>query len=48
MSDLLDKGSAWLEGQRKKHATREVTYSRGVQSVVVKAYTSASALPSAD
>jgi hypothetical protein len=37
VSDLLDKGSAWLEGQRKKHATREVTYSRGVQSVVVKA-----------
>jgi hypothetical protein len=37
VSDLLDKGSAWLEGQRKKHATREVTYSRGVLSVVVKA-----------
>ena len=37
MADLLDKGSAWLEGQRKKHATREVTYRRGVESVVVKA-----------
>ena len=37
MGDLLDKGSAWLEGQRKKHATREVTYLRGAESVVVKA-----------
>lgn len=37
MSDLLDKGSAWLESQRKKHATREVTYQRGADSVVVKA-----------
>ena len=37
MSDLLDQGSAWLEGQRKKHATREVTYRRGVDAVVVKA-----------
>jgi hypothetical protein len=36
VGDLLDKGSAWLEGQRKKHATREVTYRRGVESVVVK------------
>lgn len=37
MSDLLDQGSAWLEGQRKKHATREVTYRRGADAVVVKA-----------
>jgi hypothetical protein len=37
MTDLLDKGSAWLEGQRKKHATREVTYRRGANAVVVKA-----------
>jgi hypothetical protein len=37
VSDLLDKGSAWLEGQRKKHATREVTYRRGMDAVVVKA-----------
>ncbi len=36
MTDLLDKGSAWLEGQRKKHATREVTYLRGANAVVVK------------
>jgi hypothetical protein len=37
VSDLLDKGSAWLESQRKKHATREVTYRRGANAVVVKA-----------
>jgi hypothetical protein len=37
VADLLDKGSNWLEGQRKKHATREVTYRRGAESVVVKA-----------
>jgi len=37
VADLLDKGSAWLEGQRKKHATREVTYRRGMDAVVVKA-----------
>ena len=37
MADLLNQGSAWLEGQRKKHATRDVTYRRGMESVVVKA-----------
>jgi hypothetical protein len=37
LADLLDKGSAWLEGQRKKHATRDVTYRRGAEQVVVKA-----------
>lgn len=37
MADLLNQGSDWLEGQRKKHATREVTYRRGVESVPVQA-----------
>jgi hypothetical protein len=37
VADLLDKGSNWLQGQRKKHATREVTYRRGAESVGVKA-----------
>jgi hypothetical protein len=37
MGDLLNQGSAWLEGQRKKHATREVTYWRGADAVAVKA-----------
>ena len=37
MADLLEAGSNWLQGQRKKHATREVTYLRGVDSVLVQA-----------
>jgi hypothetical protein len=37
VADLLDKGSAWLESQRKKHATRDVTYRRGAEAIVVKA-----------
>lgn len=37
MADLLETGSNWLQGQRKKHATREVTYRRGVDSVPVQA-----------
>ena len=37
MADLLEAGSNWLQGQRKKHATREVTYRRGVDSVPVQA-----------
>ena len=37
MGDLLDKGSAWLESQRKQHMTRDVTYARGIITAVVKA-----------
>ena len=37
MGDLLDKGSAWLESQRSKHMTRDVTYARGLIAAVVKA-----------
>lgn len=37
MTDLLSKSSAWLEDQRKKHRTVDVTYRRGVDSAVVKA-----------
>ena len=37
MADLLETGSNWLQGQRKKHAAREVTYQRGVNSVAVQA-----------
>jgi hypothetical protein len=37
VADVLERGSAWLEGQRKKHATREVTYRRGLNMVVAKA-----------
>lgn len=35
--DLLNQGSAWLQSQRKKHATREVTYRRGAAATVVLA-----------
>ena len=37
MADLLSKSSAWLEDQRKKHRTVDVTYRRGADSVDVKA-----------
>jgi hypothetical protein len=37
VADLLSKSSAWLEDQRKKHRTVDVTYRRGVDSVAVKA-----------
>lgn len=30
MPDLLQRGSDWLEDQRTKHATKLVTYQRGV------------------
>ena len=33
MSDLLEKASNWLEEKRTQHASRVVTYARGVQSV---------------
>jgi len=36
MADLLEQGSTWLEAQRKKHATREVTYRRAADSVLVR------------
>ena len=36
MGDLLDKGSAWLESQRSKHMSRDVTYARGLITAVVK------------
>lgn len=35
--DVLERGSAWLEAQRTKHATRDVTYRRGAVSAVVRA-----------
>ena len=37
MADLLETGSRWLEDQRTKHCTRDVTYSRGATSAVLKA-----------
>lgn len=37
MADLLEVGSRWLEEQRTKHCTRDVTYVRGSASAVLKA-----------
>jgi len=33
MTDLLAKGSEWLEAERTKHLTRPATYQRGAESV---------------
>jgi hypothetical protein len=37
VTDLLERGAAWLEEQRRAHMTRTVTYQRGQQSVEVAA-----------
>ena len=37
MSDLLEQGSAWLQKQRKKFATRDVIYRRGADFATVNA-----------
>ncbi|HPM23988.1 MAG TPA: hypothetical protein PLP66_08770 [Phycisphaerae bacterium] len=33
MSDLLERGAAWLDQQRSRHLTRTVTYLRGAEGV---------------
>jgi hypothetical protein len=33
MADMLQQASNWLEEKRTRHASREVTYARGAQSV---------------
>ena len=37
MADMLQTGSAWLEGMRHKFASRPVTYCRGAASVALQA-----------
>ncbi len=37
MSDLLERGAAWLDQQRSRHLTRTVTYLRGTESVELAA-----------
>ncbi|GJQ27807.1 MAG: hypothetical protein HBSAPP02_28390 [Phycisphaerae bacterium] len=37
MTDVLERGSAWLEDQRNRHMSRMVTYQRGGDSVDVAA-----------
>jgi len=37
MTDLLERGAAWLDQQRSRHLTRTVTYLRGTDSVALAA-----------
>jgi hypothetical protein len=37
MADLLETATDWLEGKRKAHLARSVTYQRGAASVEVQA-----------
>lgn len=37
MTNLLAKGSEWLEAERTKHLTRPVTYQRGAETVELAA-----------
>ena len=37
MTDLLQTGSDWLEGQRHEHLSHAVTYCRGAESVELQA-----------
>lgn len=37
MTDMLEQGAAWLEGQRHKHMTRTLVYERGADSVELSA-----------
>lgn len=37
MVDLLEQGTAWLDGIRQSHLSRTVTYQRGVDSVDIAA-----------
>ncbi|MCK6485459.1 MAG: hypothetical protein L6R00_15130 [Phycisphaerae bacterium] len=37
MTDVLERGSAWLEDQRNRHMTRMVTYQRGGESAELAA-----------
>lgn len=37
MSDLLERGSVWLDDQRTRHMTRSVEYRRGMDAVSLSA-----------
>lgn len=37
MTDLLERGAAWLDQQRSRHLTRTVTYLRGTDSAELPA-----------
>ncbi|HUU35281.1 MAG TPA: hypothetical protein VMW48_14550 [Vicinamibacterales bacterium] len=46
--DLLDQASAWLDGKRKAHLSRPVTYQRGAESVEVQARVGRTVFEAAD
>lgn len=48
MADLLEQGTAWLEGMRHRHMTRPVVYQRGAQSVEVQATVGRTVFEAAD
>jgi hypothetical protein len=37
VADLLEQGTAWLDGMRQTHLSRLVTYERGVETVDIAA-----------
>jgi len=37
VADLLEQGTAWLDGMRQAHLSRLVTYQRGIESVDIAA-----------
>ncbi len=48
MADLLEQGTAWLDGMRQAHLSRQVTYERGVDSVEMAATLGATTYEAAD
>ena len=48
MVDLLEQGTAWLDGRRQAHLSRTVTYQRGVDSVEIAATLGATTYEVAD
>ncbi len=48
MADLLEQGTAWLDGMRQTHLSRTVTYQRGVDSVDIAATLGSTAYEVAD
>jgi len=46
--DLLDQGTAWLDGMRQTHLSRLVTYQRGVESVDLAATLGSTTYEAAD
>ena len=37
MPNLLERGNAWLESMRQKHTTRDIEYSRGGETISIRA-----------